>query len=133
MKKYTIQIHVAYLLRKKLTFLNYAQRVLSLIDIMLSTVHYQLMITRKMIWMSLTRELLQHQNEKDAICINQKETKELHCQTMINSFVSSKIFIPCFLLVYTLCINLEKICMFWINKQYTFFQGRQTKQSIHVF
>ena len=59
MKKYT------NLLRKKLTFLNYAQRVLSITDIMLSIVHYQLMITRKMIWISLTRELMQHQNEMD--------------------------------------------------------------------
>ena len=50
---------------KKLTFLNYAQRILSHIDIMLSTVHYQLIITRKMIWISLTRELIQHRNEKD--------------------------------------------------------------------
>ena len=32
---------------------------------MLSTVHYQLIITRKMIWISLTRELIQHRNEKD--------------------------------------------------------------------
>ena len=32
---------------------------------MLSTVHYQLMIKRKMIWISLTRKLMQNQNEKD--------------------------------------------------------------------
>ena len=68
---------------------------------------------------------------KRMIWINQKETKEFHCQTMIIFCVSCKSFIPCFLLVYTFCINPEKICMFRINKQYMFF-SRKTDKAINT-